>query len=125
MATSRRSKARRDPTLLELKGLTPATRELAVALINEARAEGYPAVIVALGGRRTAREQRTLVRAGRSRTMKSLHLVGRAFDVDLLGVSRDRVPTAFYEWLGGIGEGMGLRWGGRFGDVGHFELPMS
>ncbi len=112
-----------DPTLGHLSRLTPPVRIRAYWLVVLARYAGLPLVVTA--STRSAAEQRQLVAAGRSRTLDSKHLVGRAFDVDVYGWSRDDVPRAVWNWLGGVGEALGLRWGGRFAgffDAGHFEL---
>jgi len=71
--------------------------------------------------RRSPTLQRKLYRrylAGKSRYPvappgRSMHELGRAFDL----FAQPDVLT----WLGGIWEGMGGRWGGRFGDPIHFE----
>ncbi len=76
-------------------------------------------------GRRDPATQRRLVQAGRSLTLNSKHLSGRAFDVDVLGFARDDVPLSFWHLLGPWAESqLGLRWGGRFRslkDFAHFE----
>jgi hypothetical protein len=112
-----------DPTPRHLAQLSPVVQPRALALVNAARQAGIRLVITS--SRRTAAEQARLVAAGRSRRPDSLHLTGRAFDVDVLGIGRDRVPRDFWAWLGPIGERLGLRWGGRWQspyDPGHFEL---
>lgn len=76
-------------------------------------------------GRRTSYRQRHLVAAGLSRTLASKHLVGRAFDIDKVGVHPDRVPLNDWALAGWIGERLGLTWGGRWVDLRdyrHFEL---
>ena len=113
----------RDPTPGHLEQLTPETAELAVQLVNAARQVGVPLIITS--SRRSQDEQRRLVQAGRSQTMNSAHLRGEAFDVDVMGVSRDQVPRWWWDSLGPYGEALGLRWGGRWRslyDPGHFEL---
>lgn len=124
---SRTSSSRTDPTLAQLRGLTAQTRALAVELINELRDAGWPAVIVALGARRTQAEQRQLVRTGLSNDLHSPHLRGRAFDLDLYRQKRGDVPQVFWEAAGELGEQLGLRWGGRWRkpDVAHFEVPRA
>lgn len=70
-------------------------------------------------------EQRVLVNRGLSRTLRSKHLEGRAFDVDVLGMNRDAVPRWWFAALGQYGESLGLKWGGRWQtiyDPGHFEI---
>lgn len=114
---------RRDPTLEILTGLTPATARVAVEFVSGVRRAGFPLVLTS--GRRGLAEQRRLVAAHRSRTLRSKHLSGEAFDVDVLGVARDAVPQWFWDALGPYGERFGLTWGGRWRaiyDPGHFEL---
>lgn len=102
--------------------LEPVTAELAYYLLYEAWIAGVPLAITS--GLRNEAEQGELVREGRSRTMRSKHLVGRAFDVDVLGIGRDQVPRWWWEEVGQVAERLGLQWGGRWGwDFGHFETP--
>jgi uncharacterized protein YcbK (DUF882 family) len=112
-----------DATAKHLALLQPFVRVRAIQLINSARGARVPLIITS--SRRTAAQQRALYRAGRSNTLNSLHELGRAFDVDVAGLSRSRVSRRFWEWLGGVGEDIGFRWGGRWlnpYDPGHFEL---
>jgi peptidoglycan L-alanyl-D-glutamate endopeptidase CwlK len=105
-----------------LDTLDRLTADRAERFIDELRLAGLPIVITS--GRRTALEQARLVAAGRSTTMQSRHLTGQAFDVDLYGVARNRVPAWIWNSIGPFGEQLGLKWGGRwvsFRDVGHFE----
>lgn len=113
----------RDPTPSHLRRLDPQFAPLALRFINDLRAAGIPAYISS--SRRTIEEQRNLVKAGRSKTMNSKHLKGRAFDFDVLGWSRDKLPRDWFEEVGQHGESLGMRWGGRFTgfyDAGHFEI---
>lgn len=74
---------------------------------------------------RTSSQQSALVAAGRSRTNRSLHLDGRAFDVDIHGWGRDEIPRWWFAQLGQLGVDLGLEWGGSFSglyDPGHFQL---
>lgn len=115
-----------DRTGAELQRLDPRVEALAFEMLYAARSAGYPLVINALGGLRSEAQQRRLVTSGRSSTMNSKHLTGRAFDVDLYGWNRDRIPRWFWDLLGPWAEdGLNLRWGGRWKsrDFGHFELP--
>jgi peptidoglycan L-alanyl-D-glutamate endopeptidase CwlK len=112
-----------DATQDHLDRLKWAIADRAIDLINTARNDGYPLVITS--STRTAQQQQSLVRTGRSRTLQSKHLLGLAFDVDLVGWNRDAVPEWFWQYLGPLGERFGLTWGGRwisFRDVGHFEI---
>lgn len=93
-------------------------------MVWAAREAGYPLVITS--GRRTQAEQNAHVAAGRSRTRRSKHLTGEAFDVDIFGIDRNAVPRWFWALLGPWAEReLGLTWGGRWSspyDPGHFEL---
>lgn len=112
-----------DRTDYHLGSFTPRTQALAIQLINALRAEGIPAYISS--GRRSAIEQASLVAKGASRTLKSKHITGQAFDIDILGYGRDELPTWFWNIVGQYGEGLGLKWGGRFKnfyDGAHFEV---
>ncbi len=112
-----------DPTLGHLSRLTPPVRLRAYWLVVLARYAGLPLVVTA--STRSAAEQRQLVLAGRSRRLDSKHLRGEAFDVDLWRWDRDDVPKPVWDWLGPVGEALGLKWGGRWTDPfdpGHFEL---
>lgn len=93
-------------------------------MVNAAREAGIPLVITS--SLRTPAEQKELVRRGFSQTQNSRHLTGRAFDVDIFGLSRDQVPKWFWDILGPWAERwLKLKWGGRWRsiyDPGHFEL---
>jgi len=95
-------------------------------LVYVARSAGFPLQITST--LRTRAEQETLVRLGRSNLLRSKHLTGQAFDVDLHGIGRDEIPRWFWEELGWLGEYLGLRWGGRWSvpyDPAHFEDPRA
>jgi uncharacterized protein YcbK (DUF882 family) len=113
-----------DPTEANLVTLSPALVPLAVALVNGCRDAGWPVYISS--ARRSIDEQQRLVGIGRSQTLRSKHLEGLAFDIDVLGLSRDQIPKAFWNALGPAAEQyLGLKWGGRWEtlyDPGHFEL---
>lgn len=115
-----------DETERHLEQLSPETRDRAYWLIWAFRTAGVPLVITS--SRRTPYEQEQLVLAGRSRTLRSKHLEGKAFDVDVYGLSRDSIPRWFWDVIGPWAEEqLGLRWGGRFTslwDPGHFESPL-
>ena len=115
-----------DGTAERIAGLEPYLADRARYLINGLRELGIPAVIVAHGGRRTLSEQQSLVAKGRSSNLHSAHVYGRAFDLDIAGMSRDSVPDQFWQILGPWAEeNLGLSWGGRWSnpyDPGHFEI---
>lgn len=94
----------------------------AIEHINTLRLAGLPAVIIQ--ARRSQAQQRAYVKAGKSLTLQSRHLIGRAYDVGWVGVQTRDVPMAWWDYSGSVGEALGLRWGGRFKrlvDKPHFE----
>ena len=111
-----------DPTIRHLQSLEPQVASAAFSLVSHVRNHGVPLWISS--SVRSPAEQERLVRSGNSRTMRSRHLTGQAFDVDVLGFGRDQVPVWWWYQLGTLGEQLGLRWGGRWTglrDYGHFE----
>jgi len=91
-------------------------------MVTEVRRSGVPLYISS--SVRSSALQAQLVRAGRSQTLRSKHLTGNAFDVDVLGFGRDQIPKWWFSRLGTFAERHGLRWGGRWSkprDLGHFE----
>lgn len=110
----RRRKARLKQSPRHLESLDPAFRVKVAAMLEVLRAEGWEPVIIS--GRRTLKQQRRIVRAGNSRTMKSLHLCGRAVDVadaryGWRGEAR-QLDFPFWEALGRAARAQGLIWGG-------------
>jgi peptidoglycan L-alanyl-D-glutamate endopeptidase CwlK len=116
-----------------LDDLSSRMKPLAEQLLAQARAAGLDPVVTFTG--RTYEEQLACVAHGTSWTMKSKHLPqppeqkSEAIDI------APRVVMSMKWWapnhpswdkLGAIGEGLGLRWGGRWEgrkrDPGHFEL---
>ncbi|MCC6596891.1 MAG: M15 family metallopeptidase [Rhodanobacteraceae bacterium] len=112
-----------------LDSLTPDTRALAEALLEQATAEGYTLRVVST--RRTCAEQNDLYAQGRTkpgavitkaRGCVSWHVLGRAFDVAI--TSPKHATAADWQRVGEIGRALGLRWGGDFKgfpDMPHFE----
>lgn len=81
-------------------------------------------------GLRTPARQQVLFAQGRTtpgaivtNTLASRHLSGQAFDVDFVGVAADQVHPQWWQFIGRVGEALGLRWGGRWAlrDLRHFE----
>jgi len=115
-----------DSTMRHIQALSPDIALSAWYMVKIARESGFPLQITS--SVRTRQEQAALVRAGVSRTTRSAHLVGQAFDVDIHGFGRDQVPEWFWYELGYLGEYLGFRWGGRWSsirDLGHFENPYA
>jgi uncharacterized protein YcbK (DUF882 family) len=113
-----------DRTAAELAAFQADFRRRIEAVISYARSQGIPAVINSGNGRRSMAQHRENVAAGRSWTTRSLHVDGRAADLDLFGYPPDSIPVEYWQWLGAVGEYYGLKWGGRWKsrDWRHFEL---
>lgn len=122
----------------QLDDLDPRFRSKAVELLARLTEAQIPVLIVCTS--RTAAEQAKAVATGHSKVTRSRHEDGMAIDLvpfhtwELHGPDKLQWDTADPVWLqmGAIGEGLGLRWGGRFTplnaigvgwDPGHFELP--
>lgn len=114
-----------DPTASNIDTLEPRTALAATWLVYVVRNAGVPLIITS--ARRTTAEQQKLLAAGRTKTLNSKHLQGKAFDVDVYGYSRDAIPRSFWNVVGPWAEAnLGLKWGGRWTslwDPGHFESP--
>lgn len=114
-----------DPTAQTLATLAEPARTAAFNLVYAARMAGYPVIVTS--GRRSLSEQQRLVAAGRSKTLKSRHVDGQAFDIDWYGFDRNDVPGWFWQLIGPWAiTNLRLRWGGEFSgffDPGHFEVP--
>lgn len=117
-----------DPTPAQLATLDPQIRTKAITLLNGLRSVGIPAAIVPGGARRSQAEQLALYQSGKgvTSTVKSRHILGMAFDLDILGMNRDQIPKWFWDVVGPWAESrLGLTWGGRWirpYDPGHFQL---
>lgn len=105
-----------------LDGLDPAVRSAAKWLVKVAAANGLRPVVTS--ARRSRATQVRLYKAyleGRSRFPAappgtSKHERGLAFDISVS-------PPSMLTALGELWESIGGRWGGRFRDPIHFELP--
>lgn len=117
-----------DPTNFQLATLSDVVRIRGFWLIWVLRVRvNLPAIVAE--GRRSPARQRFLFASGRTRpgriltdTLKSKHVTGDAFDIDMWRTSADDVPRAVWNIAGQVGQALGLTWGGRFGDFRHFEL---
>jgi len=119
-----------------LDDLSPRFRPLAVELL--ARCVEQQIAIMIIDTLRTPAEHADNLARGVSWTTHSKHLDGDAIDVcpystwDAHGPDKLSWDAADPLWakIGAIGEGLGLRWGGRWSkpDLGHFEFvppPLS
>ncbi len=105
-----------DPTFEKLQSLDPAMFWQALELVNAAREAGIPLIVIS--GRRSLDVNRQVGGA-----QNSLHLAGRAIDVQVVGYTREQLPASWWRALGvWAEENLGLRWGGRFADVNHFDM---
>jgi len=115
-----------DSTMRHILALSPDIQLGAFYLVQIVRNAAIPLQITS--SVRTRQEQEALVGIGASQTLRSAHLSGQAFDVDVHGYGRDQVPEWFWYELGFLGEALGFRWGGRWDslrDLGHFENPYA
>lgn len=96
-----------------LAGLEAAFRETVVAILSDMEKWfGYQCYVAS--GRRTADQQAKLVAQGRSKTMKSKHLSGKAADIVPVDLGWN-APRDYWLQLGYLAQKYGLRWGGEFG----------
>ena len=115
-----------------LNDLSPRFRPLAVELLARCAEAGIPVCVV--DTLRTPAEHAANLAKGVSWTRHSKHLDGDAIDICPYAVWDAHGPDKLlwdagdplWQRLGAIGEGLGLRWGGRFRapakpDMGHFE----
>jgi len=115
-----------DRTHGHIHGLSPDIAGAAQYMVAVVRSAGFPLQITS--SLRTRAEQEALRRTGRTNTLRSKHLIGQAFDVDIHGLARDQIPMWFWMELGTFAESLGFRWGGRWTspwDPGHFENPAA
>jgi peptidoglycan L-alanyl-D-glutamate endopeptidase CwlK len=117
-------------SLNRINKLHESIQQLAKTLILKASEVGIPLVIS--NGLRTNEEQQRLYDQGRSapgpkvtgaKPGTSWHNYGLAFDVAVMKNGKPTWPNDVGLWnqIGDIGRSIGLRWGGDFGDLPHFE----
>lgn len=123
-----------------LSDLDPRFRPFAFELIARLVERNLLVIIVCTG--RTAAEQALAVKSGRSQVAHSKHQDGLAIDLapwdTWMAHGSNKVAwehdNPAWRIMGEIGEGLGLRWGGRFKpvgvdgvgwDPGHFELVVT
>lgn len=112
-----------------LDDLSPRFRPLAIELLARLTEAGISVMVV--DTLRTPEEHAANLAKGVSWTTHSKHLDGDAIDIcpyaiyDLAGPDKLQWDAGHPVWkrIGEIGEGLGLRWGGRWKkkDLGHFE----
>lgn len=113
-----------------LDALSPRFKPLAIELLARLTEAGIPVIVV--NTLRTPAEHAANLAAGTSWVTHSKHLDGDAIDVcpyalyDLAGPDKLQWSAAHPVWqkIGVVGEGLGLRWGGRWAvrDCSHFEF---
>jgi peptidoglycan L-alanyl-D-glutamate endopeptidase CwlK len=113
-----------------LDDLSPAFKPKAMELLARLCEAGIPVLIT--DTLRTPAEQAEFIRKGVSWTKNSRHLTGDAIDLvpyvifQLNGEDKLQWDAGHPVWakVGGIGERLGLTWGGRWKqrDMGHFQL---
>ena len=110
-----------------LQSLEPRFAAKVRRVLEALAAKGWQPVVIS--GRRTVAQQKKIVAAGRSRTMKSRHLCGRAADVmdRRHGWKGPAAKPNFKFWtdLGVAARAQGLEWGGdwkRVKDVPHIQI---
>jgi len=115
-----------DPSVRHIQQLSSRAQLASIRMLTHVRQAGVPLIVTS--SVRLPSEQAELVRTGRSKTLRSKHLTGQAFDVDVHGFDRSRIPRWWFYQLGNLAEPLGLRWGGNFRgfwDPGHFEDARS
>ena len=114
---------------LSLERLEGVDERLKAIVIECAARCSYPFNVSE--GLRTEEQQREYVRQGKSRTMKSKHLTGKAVDLYPLSMDRKVVDWSRFEELADLmfqvarDQGVEIVWGGHwktFVDKCHFEL---
>ena len=114
---------------LSLERLEGVDERLKAAVVECAARCPYPFNVSE--GLRTKEQQREYVRQGKSRTMNSKHLTGRAVDLYPLTMNRKQVDWSRFEELADLmfqvasDQGTEIVWGGHwktFVDKCHFEL---
>jgi peptidoglycan L-alanyl-D-glutamate endopeptidase CwlK len=112
-----------------LTDLSDRFRPLAEALLKAFADAGLNVIVV--DTLRTPAEQADALASGHSWTQHSKHLTGDAIDVAPLQEWTKNInwspSNPDWQRMGEIGEGLGLRWGGRWAhaDLGHFEYVES
>lgn len=123
-----------------LNELSDRFRPIAVELLAQLTEAKIPVLITFTG--RTAAEQAIAFASGASKVQYSKHQDGDAIDIcpydQYLLHGEDKLQwnteDPIWKQIGAIGEGLGLRWGGRFKplnkagigwDPGHFEYPST
>ena len=115
----------------QLDDLSPRFRPLAMQLLARLVEAGIAVMVI--DTLRTPEEHQANLANGTSWTPRSKHLDGDAIDIcpfiiyDVNGADKLNWDAGHPVWkkIGAIGEGLGLKWGGRWKqkDMGHFEYP--
>ena len=113
-----------------LSSLDPSFRAKVLEMIAQLAEKRIYVIIIET--RRMASRQELLVQMGRSKTLKSKHLDGKAVDIaPVLGYTYPKVTSVVWDtkhsvWkeISRIGKSLGLKWGGdwrTFKDYVHWE----
>lgn len=102
--------------------MSAAFKPKVAAVLADVRSKGAKIAIEPIyGGRRTPEQQRKIVGAGHSKTLKSYHLTGDAADIyeytddEFTGRRRFAWPSSRTQFLiGSSALGRGIGWGGNF-----------
>lgn len=103
--------------VLPLEGADPRIAKFALAFVKAAHGIGIPCMVTEIA--RTADRQRTLYAAGKSKTLKSAHLVGKAVDI-VHGTKAWDMTSAQWGLFGIIGheiarrQNLKVEWGGNW-----------
>lgn len=106
-----------------LAGLDPVFAGVVQEVVSVCRAAGWPLTVLPGNAYRTLEQETQHWLAGKTQLKNpanSKHVQGLAVDFDLIGYDRG-AGMALWNALGSWWESYGLRWGGEWGDYGHFE----
>lgn len=105
-----------------IEDLIPELQELYKLFEATCHAAGLDFIVTCTT--RSKEEQAELVKKGFSKTMKSKHLIGEAFDIAVVKNGEISWKNNDYIPYGEIGMSIGLEWGGSwksFRDMPHFQ----
>jgi peptidoglycan L-alanyl-D-glutamate endopeptidase CwlK len=107
----------------KIEDLVPALQEKFKLFEAHCHSQGMDFIVTCTT--RSIEEQAALVKEGKSKTMNSKHLTGKAFDIAVLKNGKVSWNFDDYKLFGAIGKDIGLTWGGDFHgfpDGPHFQI---